>query len=81
MGKARGAGPRPSVGKLTGGSKGRQGGNIKGAAGQAAVVPNAPALSGAADVVQQRTAQATQGVMEKKQLKKNKSAGLRARRK
>lgn len=81
MARTRGAGPTPKVGKLTGKRvKGRQGGNIKGAAGNKAVVPTAPALSGNADVVADRTNQTMQGTLQQKQLKKNKSAGLKARR-
>lgn len=39
-----------------------------------------PSQSGNPDVVQARNAQVTQGAMEQKQLKKNKSKGLTARR-
>jgi hypothetical protein len=40
-------------------------------------VPGYPALTGAPDVVAARMNIATQGIMEMRQLKKNKSAGLR----
>jgi hypothetical protein len=82
MAKARGAGPRPSVGKLTGKSgKGVTGGG-KGTARMSAafpanVVPTKPAESGDKDVVFERKAQAMQGTMLHKQLRKNKSTGMK----
>ena len=78
---AKSTGGKPKVGKLTG--KGSSRGKIGGGKGTnnsfpAGTVPTAPAGSGNADVVQQRAAQVTQGAMEMKQLRKNKSTGLKA---
>lgn len=79
MAKTRGAGPTPRVGRLLGsGSKGRSNNrNFKGgrqAPGSVNMLN--PSQSGDPDVVQQRAAQATKGVMQMRQLRKNKSKGL-----
>jgi hypothetical protein len=76
--KSVGAGPKvPGRAKMGSGSKGRQGGNVKGA-GLAPPTVNMldPSQSGNADVVQQRAAATQTGKMQQRQLKKNKSAGL-----
>lgn len=72
----RGSGPKPSVGKLLGKSRGGAT-NIKGAPGAKTSGTTDPSQSGASDVVQQRTAQATQGVMYKKEMAKSKSTGIK----
>lgn len=80
MAKTKGAGPTPSVGKLTGKSaKGRQGGAIKGSRGAIGTAPTDPSQAGNPDVVADRKNQAMQGTMLHKQLAKNKSTGLGAK--
>lgn len=65
---------------LIGGSKGGRTGN-RNFKGGGTTPPGVdmlnPAASGNPDVVQQRAAQATKGVMQSKQLRKNKSTGIK----
>lgn len=75
--KSKGPGPKPSGKLLHGGASNKLGRQAQ-SSFPANVVPTAPGLSGNPDVVHERTAQAMQGVMEKNQLKKNKSAGLKS---
>jgi hypothetical protein len=77
MSRSRGAGPKPKAGRLLGsGSKGRQGGVIKGSKATPASATTDPSQAGAPDVVARNNAARVQGAMQQKQLKKNKSAGI-----
>jgi len=80
-GKNPGGKPKASAARVGSGAGNlpKGGKKLQGAGTQALLVPTRPAETGAADVVQQRKAQATQGVMLSKQLRKNKSTGISAR--
>ena len=76
-GKNPSGSPKSSAASLGSKSKGVQRGNIKSGTPTTQLVnPISPSQSGAEDVVAARNAQAMQGVMLQKQLKKDKSKGI-----